>query len=67
MRRHAVDHRHRSEVIINQGWEEMRWDVWNSDEVKAVPWNSHIIDTSDLEPTEVVRRVVWWIKGHIGD
>ena len=27
MRRHAVDHRHRPEVIMNGGWEEMRREV----------------------------------------
>jgi hypothetical protein len=65
MRRHVVDHRHRPEVIINQGWEKMRWDVWNSDQITAVPWNSHVIDTSDLEPIEVARQVVSWITCRI--
>ena len=67
MRLHVVNHRHRPEVIINQGWDEMRWEVWNSEEIRAVPWNSHIIDTSDLPPNEVARGVVSWIKSHIGD
>jgi hypothetical protein len=62
MRQHVVDHRYRPEVIINQGWEQMRWQVWNSDELKVVPWPSHIIDTSDLKPIEVGRQVVLWIK-----
>lgn len=65
MRHHAVDHRHRPEVIINQGWDQMRWHVWNSDEVMAVPWNSQIINTSDLKPVEVARQVLSWIKLHI--
>lgn len=67
MRRHAVDHRHRPEVIINQGWEQMRWQVWNSDEITAGPWNSHVIDTSELEPGEVAREVVSWMKLHLRD
>lgn len=66
MRRHVVDHRHRPEVIINQGWEEMRWEVWNSDKITVVPWHSHIIDTSDLNPGEVAARVLSWIKLHLG-
>jgi hypothetical protein len=65
MRRHALDHRYRPEVIINGGWEEMRWDVWNSDEVIAVPWRSLIIDTSHLSAVEVAREVVSWIKPKI--
>lgn len=65
MRHHVVNHRHRPEVIINQGWEQMRWHVWNSDEIKVAPWKSHIIDTSNLEPIEVARQVLSWIKLHI--
>jgi hypothetical protein len=65
MRRHVADHRHRPEVIINQGWEQMRWPVWNSAEITVVPWNSHIIDTSDLNPIEVAREVLSWIRLHV--
>jgi hypothetical protein len=67
MRRHVVDHRHRPEVIINQGWEQMRWHVWNSDEITVVPWTTHIIDTSDLNAIEVARQVLSWIKLQIRD
>jgi hypothetical protein len=66
MRRHTVDHRHRPEVIINQGWEEMRWDVWNSDEVTEVPWKSHSIDTSEMEPVEAARAVRCWVNAGLG-
>jgi hypothetical protein len=62
MRRHAVDHRHRPEVIIDQGWEKMRWEVWNSEEVTEVPWKSHVIDTSEMEPVEVARAVRCWMN-----
>jgi hypothetical protein len=65
MRRHAVDHRHRPEVIMNDGWEKMRWDVWNSEKVTEVPWKSHIIDTSELEPAEVARQVLSWMQMHV--
>jgi hypothetical protein len=67
MRQHVANHRHRPEVIINQGWEQMRWQMWNSDEITVVPWNNHIIDTSDLKPIEVARQVVSWIKFHVTD
>lgn len=65
MRRHAVDHRHRPEVIMNDGWEKMRWEVWNSEKVTEVPWKSHINDTSELEPAEVARQVLSWMQMHI--
>jgi hypothetical protein len=65
MRQHVLNHRHRPEVIINQGWEQMRWHVWNSEEITVVPWNSHIIDTSDLKPIQVARQVVSWLRLHI--
>jgi hypothetical protein len=64
MRHHVIDHRYRPEVIINGGWEKMRWDVWNSDEVTRVPWSSYIIDTSPLNPIEVAEQVLAWIKVH---
>jgi hypothetical protein len=67
MRQHVMDHRYHPEVIIKQGWEQMRWHVWNSDEITAVPWNSHIIDTSNLKPNEVARQVVSWVKLHMSD
>lgn len=66
MRGHVMDHRHRPEVIINQGWDQMRWEIWNSAAIIAVPWQSHIIDTSDLSPTEVAAEVHSWIKAHVG-
>jgi len=65
MRHHVVDHRYRPEVIINGGWEEMRWHVWNSDQVTRVPWNSQIIDTTHLNPTEVADQVLSWIQLHL--
>jgi hypothetical protein len=65
MRHHVIDHRYRPEVIMNEGWQEMRWQVWNSDEVTRVPWSSQIIDTSDLKPSEVAGQVLSWIKLHL--
>ena len=39
---------------------KMRWQVWNSEEITAVPWNRCIIDTSELRPAEVPRQVLAW-------
>lgn len=65
MRQHVRDHRYRPDVIMKDGWEEMRWEVWTADEVKTVPWRSRIIDTSNLEPVEVAQLVSEWIKENI--
>jgi hypothetical protein len=62
MRHHVADHRHRPEVIMNGGWEEMRWHVWNSPETTRVPWTNHTIDTSELYPAEVAAQVLSWIN-----
>jgi hypothetical protein len=64
MRHHVIDHRYRPEVIINGGWDKMRWQVWNSPEVTHVPWPTHIIDTTQLTPTEVAEQVLSWINLH---
>ena len=65
MRHHVMDHRHQPEVIINQGWNQMRWYVWNSADITGIPWTSHVIDTSDLKPLEVARQVLSWIKFYL--
>ncbi len=64
IRHHVVDHRYRPEVIINGGWEEMRWEVWNSEVVTRVPWKTWTIDTSHLSAREVAERVLSWIALH---
>jgi hypothetical protein len=60
MRHHVRDHRCRPEVIMNEGWEEMRWDVWTADEVTTVPWQAQIIDMSNRKPVEVANAVASW-------
>jgi hypothetical protein len=45
---------------MNEGWEEMRWDVWTADEVATVPWQAQIIDTSNRKPVEVANAVASW-------
>lgn len=50
---------------MNEGWEEMRWHVWTSDNVTNVPWNGHIIDTSALSENEVANQVASWLKRHL--
>jgi hypothetical protein len=65
MRRHVVDHRHRPEVITQNGWPQMRWDRWVGAAGTLPPWTSYIIDTSELGPAEVVRFVAEWLRQHL--
>jgi hypothetical protein len=62
MREHVVNPDHRPEVIVQGGWEEMRWDRWLSDRPEREPWTRHVIDTSNLAPEQVARLVAEWIR-----
>ena len=66
MRQHVVDHRHRPEVIVQNGWSEMRWERWVGSAGARPPWNSHVIDTSELGSNEVATRVMEWLRRHPG-
>lgn len=65
MRQHVRDHRHRPEVIIRNGWEKMRWEVWTAPNQINVPWRCHIVDTSELNPFAVAERVGAWMATHL--
>jgi len=65
MRHHVVDHRHRPEVITTDAWPQMRWDRWVGSAAVQQPWSSHIIETSELCPTEVARLVAQWLRQHL--
>jgi hypothetical protein len=65
MRHHVVDHRHRPEVITQNGWPEMRWDRWVGIAANQPPWSSHVIDASEQSPTEIAQLVAQWLLQHI--
>lgn len=65
MRHHVVDHRHRPEVITRNAWRQMRWDRWVGIAAMRPPWSNHIIETSELGPTEVAHLVAQWLRQHI--
>jgi hypothetical protein len=65
MRHHVVDHRYRPDVILQNSWSAMRWDRWNSDAQVALPWSSHVIDTTQRSPVEVGTLVAKWIRAHV--
>lgn len=59
MRAHVADPTHRPDVVMTNGWEEMRWERWTS--LTHAPWDATAIDTSDLRPEKVADRVAAWI------
>jgi hypothetical protein len=61
MRHHVQDPTHRPDVIMSDGWDQMRWDRWLSPGADA-PWTTHIVDTTNLPPAEVAERVFEWIQ-----
>jgi hypothetical protein len=65
MRHHVTDHRYRPEVILQDSWSDMRWDRWMRDDQIALPWSSHVIDTSHRSPVEVSRLVATWIREQV--
>ena len=66
MRHHVADHRYRPDVILQSSWSEMRWDRWTGDGQVALPWSSHVIDTTEQSPVEVSRLVAQWIRAQVG-
>ena len=65
MRHHVIDHRHRPEVITQNGWPQMRWDRWVGTAAVQPPWSSYVIDTSELGPREVAHLVAQWLRQQI--
>lgn len=65
MRDHVVNHQHRPEVITQNGWPEMRWDRWVGIDAPRPPWQSRVINTSEMDPTEVAEGVASWLRERI--
>lgn len=62
MRQHVTDHRHRPEILLQDGWEAMRWERWLRPDLDQPPWDASIIDTTDLAPSEVSAQVAAWVR-----
>jgi hypothetical protein len=60
MRHHVSDATHRPDVIVGDGWGDMRWDRWVGPE--GIRWTAEVIDTSDLTPAEVATRASAWVR-----
>lgn len=63
MREHVADPRSHRALVINGGWDQMRWERWIED--PDLRWEAEVIDTSDLSPQEVAVRVLSWIRSHL--
>ena len=66
MRGHVFDHRHRPEVIMQNGWPPMRWDRWTASTLTDRPWRSHRVDTTARAPEEVATLVAQWLRERVG-
>lgn len=65
MHRHVVDPSYRPEVVIQDGWEEMRWERWleRAEAPDAsLPWSAQVIDTSILDAESVAHEVLAWVQ-----
>jgi hypothetical protein len=61
-RRHARDPQHMQHVLTGDAWEEMAWSRWTGMPTGDPRWQVEVVDTSDLTPEEVGRRVVAWAR-----
>jgi hypothetical protein len=67
MRGHAANPGHRPEVIIQDGWEEMRWDRWVGRNDVRSSWNVYVINTTESEPEDIAAKVVTWIRSWLAE
>jgi hypothetical protein len=65
MRGHAEDPSHVPEVLITNGWEEMRWERWIERRAGDPGWNVTTIDTSHLDLDEVAAEVLAWTRASL--
>ena len=66
MRHHVLEPGHRPDVITSDGWDQMRWDRWGSQE-RQPPWTTHIVDTTNRLPVDVAQTVLEWIQGRLDE
>lgn len=65
MRRHVEDPSYRPDVVIQDGWQEMRWERWlerAGARGTFPPWSAQVIDTSVLDADTVAGEVSEWVR-----
>lgn len=60
-RLHALDPRHRPDVIIENSWPEMAWHRWTAWHAGDPRWRTELLDTSGLPLAMSVVQVERWI------
>ncbi|MFF8021367.1 hypothetical protein ACFZDJ_09600 [Streptomyces sp. NPDC007896] len=60
-RKHALDPRHRPDVIINNGSPEMAWHRWTGWHTGDPRWRTQRLDTTDQPVAKSVEQVERWI------
>ncbi|MFJ2626892.1 hypothetical protein ACIO6T_26570 [Streptomyces sp. NPDC087532] len=60
-RKHALDPRHRPDVVIDNSWPEMVWHRWIGWRTGDPRWRTQLLDTTDQPVTKSVDQVERWI------
>jgi hypothetical protein len=60
-RQHALDPRHRPDVIIENSWPEMAWHRWTGWHPRDPRWRTQMLDTTDQPLATSVAQVERWI------
>ncbi|PCG85015.1 hypothetical protein CIB93_15985 [Streptomyces sp. WZ.A104] len=60
-RKHALDPRHRPDVVIDNSWPEMVWHRWIGWHAGDPRWRTQLLDTTDQPVTKSVDQVERWI------
>ncbi|MCO5967325.1 hypothetical protein [Actinoallomurus soli] len=60
-RGHALDPRHRPDVIINGSWSGMVWQRWAGWTAGDPRWRHHVLDTTGRSVAASVDRVEQWV------
>lgn len=60
-RRHALDPRHRPDVIVDGSWSGMVWDRWTAWAAEDPRWRTHLLDTTDQPLARSVDQVELWV------
>ncbi|WP_328506472.1 hypothetical protein [Streptomyces sp. NBC_00391] len=65
-RQHALDPRHRPDVIIDNSWPEMAWHRWTSWHAGDRRWRTQLLDTTDQPVAKSVAQVERWVTEQRG-